>query len=127
MENLRWNADKHAMMGCICRKLEERSVQSMFQDLRYALRQLINSPGFSLTAVLECCESRFKNYTQTMPSGGKDNPQTGIGVEIPRASFASRNRDERNHAPIRHETSDGRILEGSGWMVANPDITPALR
>jgi predicted permease len=40
------------MMGCICRKLEERSMQSVFQDLRYALRQLINSPGFSLTAVI---------------------------------------------------------------------------
>ena len=53
-----------------------------------------------------------------MPSGAKDNPQTGIGVEIPRASFASRNHDERNHAPAGNETSDGRILEGPGWIVA---------
>ena len=27
-------------------------MQSLFQDLRYSLRQLINSPGFSLTAVI---------------------------------------------------------------------------
>jgi len=27
-------------------------MQSLFQDLRYAFRQLIHSPGFSLTAVI---------------------------------------------------------------------------
>jgi hypothetical protein len=27
-------------------------MQSLFQDLRFALRQLINSPGFTLTAVI---------------------------------------------------------------------------
>jgi putative ABC transport system permease protein len=32
--------------------MEERSMESLFQDLRYSLRQLINSPGFSLTAVI---------------------------------------------------------------------------
>jgi predicted permease len=40
------------MMGCVYRKLEGRLMQSMFQDLRYALRQLVRSPGFSLTAVI---------------------------------------------------------------------------
>jgi len=30
----------------------ERSLQTLLQDLRYALRQLINNPGFSLTAII---------------------------------------------------------------------------
>ena len=63
------------------------------------------------------------NYTQSMASGGKDNPQAGVGVEIPRASFVSQNHDERNHAPARNETSDGRIPEGSGWMVGHTSPT----
>jgi predicted permease len=32
--------------------MEDQSMQSLFQDLRYSLRQLIHSPGFSLTAVI---------------------------------------------------------------------------
>jgi predicted permease len=32
--------------------MEDQSMQSLFQDLRYSLRQLIHSPGFSLTAVM---------------------------------------------------------------------------
>jgi hypothetical protein len=70
----------------------------------------------------KCGESRFKNYTQSMHSGGKDNLQAGVGVEIQRGSFAGRNDDERNQAPARNETSDGRILEGSGWFVDYPEV-----
>jgi hypothetical protein len=47
-----------------------------------------------------------------------------LEFEIPRASFATRNDDERNHAPARNETSDGRILEGSGWIVDKPEVIP---
>ena len=61
-----------------------------------------------------------------MPSGGKDNLQAGLGVEIQRGSFASRKDDERNHAPARNETSDGRILEGSGWVVGKPSFPHEL-
>ena len=57
-----------------------------------------------------------------MPEGGKDHLQA-VGLEIPLASFASRNDDERNQAPAYHETSDHRILAGSGWLVANEDLT----
>src|ERR1700752_2670444 len=32
--------------------MEDQSMQSLFQDLRYSLRQLIHSPVFSLTAVI---------------------------------------------------------------------------
>src|ERR1700693_312898 len=40
------------MMDCIHRAMEEQSMPSLFQDLRYSLRQLIHNPGFSLTAVI---------------------------------------------------------------------------
>jgi hypothetical protein len=38
----------------------------------------------------------------------------------PAIVFASRNHDERNHAPAGNETSDGRMLEGRGRIVAYP-------
>jgi hypothetical protein len=65
------------------------------------------------------------NYTQSMPSGGKDNPQADIGVEIPRTSFGSRNHDARNQAPACNETSDRCILASSGWIVGYPSVSLA--
>jgi hypothetical protein len=57
-----------------------------------------------------------------MPSGGKDNLQVGIGLEIPRASFASWNHDAQNQAEALNETSDRCALVGSGRMVVHPEI-----
>ena len=42
----------HGMMDCIRHAGVETVMQTLIQDLRYSVRQLIKSPGFTLTAVI---------------------------------------------------------------------------
>ena len=44
--------DPHGMMDCIRHAGVETVMQTLIQDLRYSVRQLIKSPGFTLTAVI---------------------------------------------------------------------------